>query len=210
MHNSLHYVSEARAVIFLAIFAGVALSMVEATLGPRIAENVRRQTYDRIPELVPGASSTSTQEISLQPDVGSVNAIYAACDESGTLTGWVLRGQEQGYSGPIVLLVGVDPQASRITGLFVLQQTETPGLGALITRDSFLEQFSGLPANTPIQMMKHATQPGQVQAVSGATISSVAVADAVNRTLSEFRNLLEKPDSRDHMLEQLPSQGKDV
>ena len=42
MHNSLHYVSEARAVIFLAIFAGVALSMVEATLGPRIAENIRR------------------------------------------------------------------------------------------------------------------------------------------------------------------------
>jgi electron transport complex protein RnfG len=77
-----------------------------------------------------------------------------------------------GYGGPIVLLVGVDTKEGKITGLKVLEHQETPGLGSNVAEAGFLSQFLGKSLESPFRVGE------DVQAVSGATISSRAVARA--------------------------------
>lgn len=93
--------------------------------------------------------------------------------------------REPGLWGPIRAAVGIDP-GGRLTGLSVLEQTETPGLGARIAEPWFRLQFRGKRA--PLELDPEGTRggdPGRVDAVTGASISSRAVRDLVNRAAAE-------------------------
>lgn len=103
--------------------------------------------------------------------------VFEARDASGAPLGLALFVEAEGYGGPIRLAVALDPQARRLTGVRVLQQSETPGLGARITEEAFLRQFEGKALDDPFL-------PGEdVEAISGATISSTAVCDGVYRAI---------------------------
>jgi Na+-transporting NADH:ubiquinone oxidoreductase subunit C len=95
----------------------------------------------------------------------------------------VRRGS--GLWGPIRAAVGVDAAGS-LTGLAILDQNETPGLGARIAEPWFRLQFRGKRA--PVDLDPEGTRapaPDRVDAVTGATISSRAVRDLVNRAAAE-------------------------
>jgi electron transport complex protein RnfG len=84
----------------------------------------------------------------------------------------------------------LNQQASTITGLFVLDQKETPGLGNFITSDElFLNQFAGLSADEPLLVTKADPSPGSthIRALTGATISSESVAAIVNGAVANLR-----------------------
>ena len=83
----------------------------------------------------------------------------------------------RGYSGPIEMLVGVDPKG-KVSGVKILSQRETPGLGAGIVKPSFLKQFIGKSSKDPIEPKK------DIDAITGATISSRAVCEGVRDALS--------------------------
>lgn len=90
--------------------------------------------------------------------------------------GKVIELSIRGYSSDINLLVGLDI-SGKITKVKVISQQETPGLGAEITKDEFLNQFIG--KNSPNMELKRDIQP-----ITGATISSRAVLRAVKEALS--------------------------
>lgn len=115
---------------------------------------------------------------------------YTAYDEAGNVVGWCLQLASQGYAGKIQLLVGVDMER-RITGIKVLEQKETPGLGSKIneleyrqTEPAFLKQFKNKKADELI-LVKGKTEKN-IQAVTGATISSKAVTEGVRKGLEGF------------------------
>ena len=90
-----------------------------------------------------------------------------------------------GLWGPIRAAVGVDA-AGNLTGVAILEQNETPGLGARITEPWFRRQFRGKRA--PLDLDPEGTRApatDRVDAVTGATISSRAVRDLVNRVVAE-------------------------
>ncbi|MCU0640490.1 MAG: FMN-binding protein [Candidatus Margulisbacteria bacterium] len=87
----------------------------------------------------------------------------------------------RGYGGEIELLVGIDQQ-ERISGLKVLSHKETPGLGANIVRPDFLGQFKGKKRTDPLEAKK------DIDAISGATISSRAVCNGVKDALERFQS----------------------
>jgi electron transport complex protein RnfG len=92
-----------------------------------------------------------------------------------------------GYQDLVSLLFGVDPTARTITHLNVLGNRETPGLGSKIATDErFIAQFQGLPLDHPIEVVKpgRGEHPWQIDAITGATISSKTVARAINRSVS--------------------------
>lgn len=183
----LRFIYDARLVLAVALFSGGALAFIETTLSPRIAENLRLQTYRQIPQLVDGASIESTVAFDPSRDASGRSRIYAARDPEGNVLGWVATGREEGYAGPITILVGSNPAGNRITGVHVLSQTETPGLGALITEERFLDHFKGLATDQRITVAKSEPGEAQVQAVTGATVSSVSVAKAVNGAMDGLR-----------------------
>jgi electron transport complex protein RnfG len=103
---------------------------------------------------------------------------------SGQKTGYVFQTRVQGYSGPITLMFGTD-FSGVVTGLRILSHTETPGLGAKITTAQFRDQFRN---RRPEQLILKKDDParGQIDAITGATISSRAVTKAMRSTLESF------------------------
>jgi electron transport complex protein RnfG len=93
----------------------------------------------------------------------------------------------KGYGGPIGIMVGVNLEADELIGIGVTTHSETPGLGARSkTDETFKGSFKGLSLNKPVKVK---TDGGDVDAVSGATITSKAVCAAVSAS-SEFYSKL--------------------
>ena len=91
----------------------------------------------------------------------------------------------QGYAGPIRIMVGATPEPT-VSGIIILNHGETPGLGAGISEDIFFQQFAGKNlGNTRWALRK---KGGDIDQVSGATISSEAVTTAVHRGLQLFHD----------------------
>jgi len=88
-------------------------------------------------------------------------------------------------------MIGLDCDLKKITGMRVLEQVETPGLGTKVTEESFTNQFIGLVTEPIIKCIKgaKATNTNEVEAITGATISSKAVLRIINDGLSELRSL---------------------
>jgi Na+-translocating ferredoxin:NAD+ oxidoreductase subunit G len=176
-----NYIVDAWLVIVLAMCFGAALAGVQSGLAPRIEANRRNDTLAQIPGLVPGAERGERTE-------EGGRAVYRALDASGALAGWVVPGSGQGFADRIDLLVGLDAGRERITGLYVLEQKETPGLGDNITRPGWRDQFAGKPAVRPLRVVKgRAGAPDEIEALTGATVSSEAVLRAVNEAVAGFR-----------------------
>ena len=117
---------------------------------------------------------------------------YAAYDAEGALAGIAAEGAAKGYADTVRILFGYQPGCQCITGIGVVSLRETPGIGdKIVTDKAFLANFTALDARLnaelsalahEIRTVKHGTKasPWQVDAISGATITSRAVGKAVN------------------------------
>lgn len=85
-----------------------------------------------------------------------------------------------GYGGDINILVSLETDFS-IKNVSIINQTETPGLGDRITSPEFTDMFQGLEA----EEVALAEQGGKVDAISGATVSSEAVTEAIRESMIE-------------------------
>ena len=180
------YIGQAWLVIVLGLVFGVALAGVQVQLSPLVETNKLNETKGRIPSLVSGAW-TSEKEVIAGYDV------YCAKDKAGRLAGWVIRASGQGFADKIELLVGLDATAQTITGLYVLDQKETPGLGNKISEEKFRKPFAEgtLRTDRELKVTKgKAREPSGVPAVSGATISSESVCAIVNEAVGKVREQL--------------------
>jgi electron transport complex protein RnfG len=124
------------------------------------------------------------------PEDGTdLETVYAGIASDGHLVGFAIVAREPGFQDPIDLLFGYDPRSDAILGLAILSSRETPGLGNKIQDPEWRAQFGG--ARAPVQARKRgATTPGEVQMITGATISSRAVIAAINKTVERWRPVL--------------------
>jgi len=115
------------------------------------------------------------------------DGIYYIYSASGDLIGYIFMATGAGYGGDITLLVGVNSDENlTIKEVSVLSHSETPGLGSRITNDDFISQFN----NKPIDAIKLRPE-GEINAITGATISSNAVVNTVYNTYKD--KILENP-----------------
>lgn len=113
--------------------------------------------------------------------------------------GIAFKVEGSGFQGNISIMVGVDPSFMLITGLKVLGQIETPGLGTKIVVDPsnktnpfwFPEQFGGVVLSPQIDVVKNTApqSPNEIQAISGATITSKAVVRIINENIGMINEL---------------------
>jgi electron transport complex protein RnfG len=181
-------------VLLLAVVFGALLAGVQTALGPTIAANKRHETLSRVPALLaPVVGAAADAKLAIDTRMlsttrrgrGAVYRVHRALRD-GRLAGWVVQTAGQGYADRIEVLVGLSPEADVITGLFVLDQKETPGLGAKITAAPWRAQFVGKSAAVPLEVVKSGgAGDAGIDAITGATISSRAVVDIVNRALAD-------------------------
>lgn len=128
-------------------------------------------------------------------DKRELTKAYVGFDGGGQRIGVAIEANGPGFQETMSLMVGFDPATGGLTGIKVLDEKETPGLGDKIEYDStYLAQFKGLAA--PVTGVKGATRgPNQVQTITGATISSRAVIKVVNNAVAKWRPLVQAFDA---------------
>ena len=201
----------------ISLISGLLLALVyQGTLNTIISNNEER-TGMAVLDILPGAVKQQVFSVLVPDDNGDTfeHKIYAGYDISGKLVGVALQASDNGgYGGEILLLYGYLPAEEKISGMKVLISKETPGLGDRIKSDSaFHANFDGLevPLAEDFKTLKHPIAyakpgsdkgPGQIEGISGATISSKAVARAMNASTSALLPVVHD------MLDELKEGGK--
>lgn len=177
----------------IAMVSGAVLAYVYQATTPAIAQQKELALKQAILEVVPGANSfieLSTTETAAastgQPSAANGARVFEASKASGDRAGLAVLAEGPGFQGMIKLMIGVDPNSGTITGLKVLEQLETPGLGARIAEEWFQDQFRGKSIDDQFLVKQ------DVDAITGATISSRAVATIVKDTLQNLKPILTK------------------
>lgn len=129
-----------------------------------------------------------------------INEAYTALDADGNAAGMVmLITTNEGYSDEIKISLGIlksnkRDEAGKIAGIDFLSINETPGLGMNANEPEFIDQFTG-KSTDELVVSKNAYQDNEIDAISGATITTDAVTDAVNAGLSFYNSYVEKEDN---------------
>jgi len=192
-------------VLVLCLCFGSALAAVHVVLSPAIEANKINETLEKVPGLVMGEEKAAElkeqgealviQTTPVQVEKSGRSLSYTVYEAllKGELVGWVIKSSGQGYADKVELLVGVDAGVDAISGLFILDQKETPGLGAKVAETGWRSQFIGKPADETLVVTKTgASKSDEIDAVTGATISSRSVVQIVNLALADVRPVLKK------------------
>ena len=163
-----------RLALTLLVITGVvaaALAGVNSVTEPAIEALTAQKTQEAIEQVLPGGGDAVDF-----PETALVSKVYASD------TGYAVEVTPGGFDNTITMMVGVD-KSGNVLGIDVISHTETAGLGAVSDADTpagiaFREQFKG--ASGSVSVTKDG---GQMDAITGATITSRAVCAGVNAAL---------------------------
>jgi electron transport complex protein RnfG len=194
----------------IGLFCGVLIVLTFQLTLPIIKVNKARALEKAIFEVVPAATSKVTFVAAgdgievLEGENEIVYKYYAGYDDTGRLVGIALEAAGQGFQDIVRILYGYSPEKKCVTGIKVMESKETPGLGTKIETDErFLANFECLAAalgadgktiKDPIVLVKPGkkTDPWQIEAITGATISSQAVANILEKSTAERIPVIER------------------
>ena len=191
-----------RSMVGVGIFCGLLIVTVFQVTKPVIDRNKAEALQRAIFQVLPAASSSATFRLigeerfeALQGEpVEGEPLVYAGYDDQQRLVGLAVEAAGMGYQDLIRVIYGYSFDDDAIVGIRVLESKETPGLGDKIETDpEFLENFVRLDLSltddlsqivNPIEPVKHGRKehPWQVDGITGATISSKAIANILNRS----------------------------
>jgi len=173
------------------LVSALALGYVYEWTKEPIAQARLATQLEAISEVLPGYDNNPVDEqFNTVAENGDTLVFYPAVSNSASVGTAVKVRSGKGYSGDIWLMVGLDT-AGVVHNIVVLSHRETPGLGSKIESEGFIFQFLQKHVSS-FQVKKDG---GSVDAISGATISSRAYCDAVNRARDAF---MQKKKNHDH------------
>lgn len=121
----------------------------------------------------------------------TINEVMEAKDASGETLGYAINlTTSEGYGGDITFSMGVREDGT-LNGISILTISETAGLGMNATKDEFKNQFQNKQAEAFEVTKTGAAADNQINAISGATITSNAVTKGVNSGLCAFEYVKE-------------------
>ncbi|MCP3995258.1 MAG: FMN-binding protein [bacterium] len=179
-----------RSMVGVGLFCGFLIVTVFQVTGPIIEKNKAEALQRAIFQVLPEAKSSKTFEVEGEN-------VYAGYDDDKKLIGLALEAEGMGYQDVIRLLYGYSFAADAIVGIRVLESKETPGLGDKIETDpEFLKNFEKLDVTLKddlsdlvhaIVPVKHGQKesPWEIDGITGATISSKAIANILQASASQ-------------------------
>jgi len=190
-----------RAMVGVGVFCGLLIVTVFQVTLPVIERNKAEALQEAIFHVLPNASTSTTYYFGeadgfklLEGDGVGEQLVYAGYDDAQQLVGLAVEAQGMGYQDVIAVIYGYSFTEQAIIGIQVLESKETPGLGDKIETDpDFLENFKSLDVSVrgdgsalanSVVPVKHGekTKPWEVDGITGATISSVAIANLLDRS----------------------------
>ncbi|MDR2179052.1 MAG: RnfABCDGE type electron transport complex subunit G [Synergistaceae bacterium] len=166
---------------------GVILGVVyEITLGP-ILQAQERLKNEALAGALPEAKSFSP--VAMAPDSEPVLKEVQKGEQEGALVGYCITVLPKGYGGLIEIVVGITKEG-KLRATRILNHSETPGLGAKAPLPSFSGQYENKEVEKLSVVKVTPSSPEEIQAISGATVTSNAVTRGVNAALHYWKQNL--------------------
>ena len=154
-------------LLITAVVAGL-LGLVNYLTEDRIAALTAEKAEKAMQEVLPAQNYAPVAHA-----MDGVTEAYRADDK-----GYVVRVSESGFGGTIDMMVGVGSDG-KVCGVYIIEHSETSGLGANCVRDDFRAQYAGADGTLAVRK-----DGGTIDALTGATVTSRAVTSGVNLALA--------------------------
>lgn len=181
-------VKNALILFVIALVSSILLAFSYSVTKEPIAKQQLLKQTQALSAVLPEAefSEVTGADFSSHP---AVLALFQATKD-GQAAGYAFKvASEEGYSGHIELVVGISAEG-RISGVDIVDQSETPGLGAKSDDEDFKAQYAEKPLEELTVVKTEPTADAQIQSISGATITSRAVTGAVNEAIAYYNENL--------------------
>ncbi|MCM8709825.1 RnfABCDGE type electron transport complex subunit G [Clostridium sp. SYSU_GA19001] len=173
-------------LLIITAIAGLLLGAAHSITKEPIAKQEQMTKNLAMKEILPEAEEFKVKDIALEGIVQEVNEGIA----SGKTAGYAIKVAPKGYGGAIQLMVGISTDG-KIKGIKILSHSETPGLGANAPQPKFSNQFKNKPIDKVLQVVKQTpSSDNQIEAITGATITSKAVTSGVNEAVNFYNTKL--------------------
>ena len=174
--------------------SGGILAGVFHVADPLIQANREKELKEAIFVVLPEAKDYKILEKGI--DKAKV-IVYQGLDADGRSVGLAFIADGGGFQGNIRIMVGLSVDYLKLKGIKVLEQNETPGLGNRIKEPAFEGQFKGLEIKPKVEYIKYRKpeKPNQIQAITGATISSDAVVKNINNAVEKVLKAFPKEEA---------------
>ncbi len=186
----------------VSLLCGVLIVGTKVTTLARIRNNQDIIMHDSVAQLLPGIQKQVVYGIDPSGDLkilpsaeGEGPRFFAGYDANENFLGVVIETSDRGYADVISAMYAYAPDKQTVTGFKVVEMRETPGLGDRIRSDvPFLDNFKDLDATHPITVVKHGTKKNawEIDAISGATVSSRAVGRMLEKSTKEMAPIIAK------------------
>lgn len=165
-------------LLLITSVVAIALAGVNSITEPKIAALNAQKTQEAIEAVLPGGG----EEVAFTDDTGLVTTVYQGN------AGYAVQVVPSGFNGGITMMVGID-QSGTVLGISIISNSETAGLGAVAAAntsagEAFRGQFVGTSGSVAVSK-----DGGQLDAITGATITSRAVCTGVNAALACVANM---------------------
>lgn len=179
--------------IIVAIFSGVAglaLAAVQGATKERIEAQVWKYvTGPAVEELFEGCTNDPKEDkFDIQDGLEDIKVFVAEFDGKKNVIAFESSGK--GYDGKIGVMVGFNLEKDELIGMRVTTHTETPGVGSRAKTDTaFIDQFNGMPVESGFSVKPDG---GDIDAMSGATVTSRGVSAGVADSVEKYKRLKEE------------------
>ena len=183
LENNSKIFKETMALFVITLISGLALSFVyKITKNPIEiqAEARKEKAYKAVYPEAEDFEEVNTVNLAYEDGSITIEHISRALDlEANTLGYVVTLSSNEGYSGDITIVIGYSIDGI-VKGIEVLEMSETPGLGSKASETEFRQQFFNKKAQRFISTKTETTADNEIYAISGATITTDAMVNAVN------------------------------
>ena len=121
---------------------------------------------------------------------GDDEGSYYVAKDGDSVVGYIFTTEASGYGGKLKVMTGTSSDGT-ITGISFLSIDETPGLGMNAQKDSYKDQYKQPVPEKGFTLVKGEAAEGEISAMTGATITSTAVTDAVNAAIEQYNTIKE-------------------
>ena len=197
MNRIKYFVQQSWLLIVASFCFGLLIAVSNAALSPRIRQNEINKRNHMVTVLLPEAKNfiLLDEQIEIQSRQGKKNVeIYRAVSEADECVGWSFEAAGSGFADKIRLVVALDRNFEKIAGFDVLSSNETPGFGDQIKYDYYRDQFKGAPAGELklVTIGERDKIDSEIVVISGATISSEAVVEILNNSITQVKEQMRK------------------
>ena len=203
MAASKAFMKDALILFVITLVSGICLGFVyDITKGPieQATFAANNKTYQQVLSSASAftdmeGSETAVAELNASGSLASfggvaVESVLEGTDASGAVVGYVINSlSNDSYGGAVKVSVGLDADGV-IAGVGIREINDTPGLGLKAKEPDFLNQYTGKQVDSLVVTKTGAAADNEIDSISGATITSDAVTNAVNAALYYLHNCM--------------------